>query len=148
MGAPGSAGKLAVRADEAQSGGASLYRPHGFAAEIEKQSRRHPIVIAEGFQLVHSPRVTKLLTGPIYYLALGKQDARARRTQPRSRTLNPNPLSGKDFDELLWPAHERYLKASIEPLGERVMRVAAPGSEAEVDALVLEVLARSVARGR
>ena len=84
----------------------------------------HDFVIVEGFQLVHNPRVAALLD-LIFLLELDKAEARLRRTQPRDGTLNPNPLQPRDFDDVLWPAHERYMKEKVTPLGVRV--VIAPG---------------------
>ena len=114
---------------------------HGkFAAAIkEKTHTTHDVVIAEGFQLVHDTRVTNLLDD-IFLIELGQFEARLRRTQPRDATANPNPLSTRDFDDLLWPAHERYLANTIAPLGDRVVKVRGPMSTSQRDEIVQRIM--------
>merc|ERR1712232_15296 len=85
-----------------------------FAESIRGNTNTHDFVIAEGSQLVHHPQVTPLLSH-MFLLELDKDEAKRRRTQPRDAKLNPKPLKPEDFD-LLWPAHERYMKEKVAPL--------------------------------
>ena len=95
------------------------------------------VVIAEGFQLVHDATVTSLLTGPIFYLEMSREECIRRRTAPPGGAApNANPLSLADCEQLVWPAHERYLERSVLPLGARVVRLQAPSTPGEVAALV------------
>ena len=117
-----------------------------FAAMIAEKSATHSIVIAEGFQLLHSEKVRSLLTH-CYHLELDKETAKYRRTQAKDHFYNPNPLSAVDFEELLWPAHERYVKESVEAMGEQADRLKgmhlglkAPSTQEEVDELVERVV--------
>ena len=117
-----------------------------FAAMIAEKSATHSIVIAEGFQLLHSEKVRSLLTH-CYHLELDKETAKYRRTQAKDHFYNPNPLSAVDFEELLWPAHERYVKESVEAMGEQAERLKgmhlglkAPSTQEEVDELVKQVV--------
>ena len=65
------------------------------------------IVVAEGFQLVHSPHVAAQLDA-IFQIDMSKEEARRRRCQPRDSVKNPNPMSESDWQALVWPAHVRY----------------------------------------
>ena len=60
-------------------------------------------------------------------LDVGKDEAKKRRAlTPQNPTTNPNPLKPEDFEDLLWPAHERYMKEKIAPLGARVKKLQGP----------------------
>lgn len=91
-------------------------------------------VIAEGFQLLHDERVPRLLDH-VFFLELGREDCIARRSAPRG-ALNPNPMSKKKCEALVWPAHERYVEEKVRPLGGRVNWMKAPTSPEEAAALV------------
>jgi len=110
-----------------------------FAATIEENMNTHDVVIAEGFQLVHHPQVTALLDH-IYSVELDKNEARCRRIQQRDARLNANPLKEEDFDDLLWPAHERYAKEKVAPLGARVVQLQSPGNTSARDDLVRRIM--------
>jgi len=75
----------------------------------------------------------------VFYVELAREDAKRRRTAERTK-LNPNPLSAADFDELLWPAHERYVASCIEPNSDRIFRLPAPSSDAEVSQNVQQIM--------
>lgn len=110
-----------------------------FAAAIKEKANTHDVVIAEGFHLVHHRKVTGLLNH-IFLIELDKDEARRRRTQPRDATVNPNPLQPRDFDDLLWPAHERYMKDKVAPLGARVVQLRSPANTAQRDELVDRIM--------
>ena len=76
----------------------------------------------------------------VFCIELDRDEAKRRRTQPRSK-MNPNPLSAGEFDELLWAAHERYVERCVRPLGERVITLPSPSDEAMVRANVDRILA-------
>jgi len=111
----------------------------GFAEAIKAKKAEKDIIIAEGFQLLQDDRVTALLDS-IFLIELDQDEARKRRTQPRDAKLNPNPLKPEDFDDLLWPAHERYMKEKVTPLGQRVIKLRSPTNQTECDALVHQIL--------
>ena len=112
-----------------------------FAKAIRDASCSHDVVIAEGFQLLHSPEVYSQLT-LCYSLELSWEEARRRRTQGCGR-LNPNPLSSSDFDDLAWPAHERYVAQSVFPLVKegKVVELPSPSSEEDVTLIATRILA-------
>merc|ERR1712232_854768 len=110
-----------------------------FAAAIRETVMTHDVVIAEGAQLVQHAEVTALLNH-IVLLDLDRDEARRRRTQPRDATLNPNPLKVEDFDDLLWPAHQRYMKESVAPLGTRVVQLQSPLNATQRDELVHRIM--------
>ena len=70
-------------------------------------------------------------------------EAKRRRTQGRDRVLNPNPTSDTEYDQLVWPAHERYVARSVAPLVEAgsVAKYSSPASDAEVDEIVRRMIA-------
>ena len=113
---------------------------HDRFARAIAEAAPHGVVIAEGFQLLHSPRVVRLLDH-IFCVEIDRHEAKRRRTAPRSER-NGNPLSPTDFDELLWPAHERYLATSVTPLRDRIVTLPAPASEAMVHQNVGRILGR------
>jgi uridine kinase len=108
-------------------------------AAIKEKTNTYDVVIVEGVQLVHHPGVTGLLNH-VFLLELDKGEARRRRTQPRDATLNPNPLQPCDFDDLLWPAHERYMKDKVSPLGARVIRLPSPATAAQRDEVAHQIM--------
>jgi len=110
-----------------------------FATCINEKSLTHDVVIAGGFQLVHDSRVVALLSH-IFHIELDREEARRRRTQPRDATTNANPLQPCDFDDLLWPAHERYVKDKLLPLGTRVVQLRSPTNLAQRDDLVQRII--------
>ena len=97
------------------------------------------IVIAEGFQLVHSNEVTKQLDA-ILQIEMDREEARRRRCQPADPVANPNPLTRSEWNELAWPAHERYVAHSLTPLTSRIIKVKFPESVDDRDAIVSAVL--------
>ena len=109
---------------------------------IRDASSSNDVVIAEGFQLMHSANVQSQLT-TCYCLELPREEARQRRTQPRDPKLNPNPLSKADFDDLAWPAHERYWAQNVTPLAKdgRVAVLPSPGSADDVTDIVRSITA-------
>ena len=113
-----------------------------FAAAIRELLETHDVVIAEGFQLVYSPSVTNLLTH-IFTIDIDKAEAKRRRCQPTDKIKNPNPMSELDFEELVWPTHERYEASSLALLGSRVVRFDYPKAVADVQAIVGEMLRRA-----
>ena len=112
-----------------------------FATAILAASSSYAVVVAEGFQLLHCPDVVRQLTS-CYCLELPREEARERRTQARDGKLNPNPLSTADFDDLAWPAHERYLAVSVAPLIQngKVVQLPSPHSEEDVSGIVSRIL--------
>ena len=115
-----------------------------FAQKIQKAKEAAAVsgrrfVIAEGFQLLHDASVRALL-GPIHMLELSRAECIRRRSAPVGQ-LNPNPIDAGRMETVVWPAHERHCSISIDPLGNRVQRHAAPSTEAEVDAIVGQILA-------
>jgi hypothetical protein len=110
-----------------------------FACIIQEAMTTNDFVIAEGFQLVYSEKVSKQL-GWIFQLDIHKKDARDRRTRAVDGKLNPNPLSVLDFDDLLWPSYQRYLQNNIAPLRARVHKLKAPNTVKEMDTCVRRML--------
>ena len=87
-----------------------------FAARIRsamEECSAGGVVIAEGFQLLHSAEVQQLYTHT-FLIEIEHDEARARRTAAVG-ARNPNPLSAHEFDALAWPAHQRHLEKSVEP---------------------------------
>jgi len=111
----------------------------GFARAIQENANTHEVVIAEGSQLLHTSQVTTLLNH-IFMLELGRDEARRRRTQSRDDRLNPKPIKPQDFDDLLWPAHERYTRDKVAPLCERVVQLESPASAGQRDELVRRIM--------
>jgi uridine kinase len=99
-----------------------------FAAVISENAKRYDVVICEGFQLLYHSALLNLVTN-IFFVDIDIDEARRRRTQPRAALLNPNPLSPADFDDLLWPEHEKYMRDKIIPLGESVTFLPCPRSQ-------------------
>lgn len=110
-----------------------------FAAAIKESSNTYDVVIAEGNQLLYNQQIVAMLDH-IFLIELGREEARRCRTQPRDATLNPNPLKLEDFDDLLWPAHERYMKDKVAPLGARVVQLQSPANTAQRDELVHRIM--------
>jgi uridine kinase len=110
-----------------------------FAAVIKESTTAYDIVIAEGFHLVHDPSVTALLNH-IFLIELDRDEARQRRTQPRDGRQDPSPIKPEDFDDLLWPAHERYMKDKVAPLGARVVQLQSPADRTQRDELVHRIM--------
>lgn len=114
-----------------------------FAEVIRGNTNMHDIVIAEGAHLVHHPQVTALLNH-IFLLELDKDEARRRRIQPRDDKLNPKPLKPEDFDDLLWPVHERYMKEKVAPLRSplqgRVVQLQSPTNAPQRDEIVQRIM--------
>jgi Leucine-rich repeat (LRR) protein len=110
-----------------------------FAAAIKEHMDSCDVVIAEGRQLLHHSRVESLLSS-IFLLELGRDEAKSRRTQPQDPVYNPNPLSGIDFDELSWPAYERYITETVDELGARVVNLQGPSNPAQRDALTKVIM--------
>jgi len=94
-------------------------------------------VIAEGFQLVFDAKVVPLLDY-IFLLEISREDCIARRSAPRN-VHNSNPLSPWACEHLVWPGHERYLRDSVEPLGDKVRRLAGPKTAEDTAALVATI---------
>merc|ERR1712232_406179 len=113
----------------------------GFAAVIKEKVNMNDVdvVIAEGRQLIYHAQVTALLNHT-FLIELDKDEARRRRTQPRDAKLNPNPLKPEDFDDLLWPAYERYMKEKVAPLGERVIGLQSPKNPTQRDGLLQRIM--------
>eukprot|EP00756_Hemistasia_phaeocysticola_P032643 Hpha_TRINITY_DN16420_c2_g4::TRINITY_DN16420_c2_g4_i1::g.163312::m.163312 len=121
---------------------------HGrFAAAIRKKMESHRVVVAEGFLLLHDPEVSSLLTHT-FYLHLDKAEAGRRRTDgwPEGHELNRNPLSPEKFEQLLWPAHQRYLEKSVLPrIREgRVHALRAPGTTKPLTKETVDDIARFI----
>jgi len=91
-------------------------------------------LIAEGFQLVHDEQVPRLLDH-IFFLDLGREACIARRSAKRG-PMNPNPMSLKKCEALVWPAHERYVEQKVKPLGKCVHWLRSPTSPEEAAAIV------------
>ena len=96
-------------------------------------------VIAEGFSMLHDASVRALL-GPIHMLEISREECIRRRSAPKG-PLNPRPINAGRVATVVWPAHERHCSASIDPLGNRVQRHAEPSTEAEMAAIVSQILA-------
>jgi len=110
-----------------------------FAAAIKERMDTHDVVIAAGVHLVYDPHVTALLSH-IFFINLERDEARRRRTQPQDATKQRNPLECRDFDELLWPAHERYMADRVAPLGARVVQLQSPEDTAQRDEIVHHIM--------
>ena len=110
-------------------------------AKVAASKTGPPLVIAEGFQLLHHASVRALLLGPIHMLELTRDECIRRRSAPRGK-LNPNPVDVSKMKSVGWPAHERHRALSIDPLGVRVQRHAAPSTDSEVAAIVDQITAR------
>jgi hypothetical protein len=108
------------------------------AAAAAESGRR--FVIAEGFQLLHDDSVQALL-GPIHLLELSRAECIRRRSASRDKLRNPRPIDASKMERVVWPAYERYCAASVVPLGARVARHAAPSTDAEVAAIVRQIVA-------
>ena len=74
---------------------------------------------------------------------LGREEARRRRCQPQDYVKNPNPMGSADWDDLVWPAHVRYVESSLAPLAARVRKVQFPQSDGDVEATV-QTIAREL----
>ena len=118
-----------------------------FAEAIRRMGRERQVVIAEGFQLVRDPAVVQLLDS-IYLFEIDHDVASRRRAaQGGTGRPNPNPQSPATFDQLTWPAHLRYLEECVDPLGERVRRLAGPRDATSVDAYVELIVGEMQAPG-
>jgi len=110
-----------------------------FAAAIQtaRQSRR--VVIAEGFQLLHAPEVAAQISH-VFVLEIARDEAKRRRTV--DRVHNPNPMSTSDFDDLVWPAHERYYAQSVRPCVDtgEAMVLRSPSNDKDVAEIVRQVM--------
>lgn len=78
-----------------------------FAEQIRTAKAAFPVVIVEGYVLLHSPEVRELLTH-VWLLEMSPEQCIARRSAPRG-VLNPNPITADKCQRLVWPAYERYL---------------------------------------
>jgi hypothetical protein len=76
----------------------------------------------------------------MFLIDLGKEEARRRRLQPRDAKNIQNPLAPLDFEDLLWPAHERYMKDKMAPLGSRIVQLQSPANTAQRDNLVHRIM--------
>jgi uridine kinase len=107
------------------------------AAAKSFDGSKSSFVIAEGFQLVFDKKVADMLDY-IFLLDIGREDCIARRSAPRN-VHNGNPLSPWACEHLLWPAHERYLRDCVEPLGEKVRRFEGPNTAEDTAALAATI---------
>jgi uridine kinase len=96
-----------------------------FAREIGKAAQDNDLVIAEGFQLLHSSAVRDQLHF-VYLLEISMEESMRRRSCARDAELNPHPIGVDQFRQLVWPAHERYLRDCVTPLAGWVRRYPAP----------------------
>lgn len=104
----------------------------------ERCAGKHPaVVIAEGFKLVHDASVLGLLTH-VFLLDLNEAECIKRRCSCKDPKLNPRPIPESEVREVLWPAHDRYVKASVDPLVKagRIQSFAAPSTDAQVAVIV------------
>jgi len=95
-------------------------------------------VIAEGFQLLYDKRVVDILDH-MFLLEIGSEECIRRRSAQRG-PHNGNPLSLWKCENLLWPAHERYLESSVAPLGDKVQRIPGPSSAEDVAAIAKSIV--------
>lgn len=107
------------------------------AAEAKYDGNTCPVVIAEGFQLLHSPRVRELLTH-VWLLELDMDECINRRSAPKSKR-NLHPISKSRCEQLVWPAHLRYLSDDVAPCGDLVQRRPAISTEENAQALASEI---------
>ena len=135
-------GKMTEMSSEEEPG-CTDHQAFANAIRVQQAAGHHEVIIAEGYLLLHSPEVVELLDS-IFLLEAEEHDARRRRTAPRSG-LNSNPQTVEAFDRLTWPAHLRYLAASVDPLGARVRRLATPADAEEVAALVERIRREALA---
>jgi uridine kinase len=110
------------------------------AQAIETHASSHDFVIVEGTQLLHDSKVVDKLKH-IFLLELGVDEARKRRTEARHPQFNPAPLTPEDFDDLLWPAHEKYMKEKVAPLGKKVHRLRGLADARQKDETVRRIMA-------
>jgi uridine kinase len=94
------------------------------AAAVSETKSANDIVIVEGTQVVHHKQVRAKL-GHIFLIDADKDEARRHWTADRQ----------EDFEDLVWPAHERYMKDKIS-LCAGVVNMKKPTSIAEKDELV------------
>eukprot|EP00933_Yihiella_yeosuensis_P011362 TRINITY_DN11861_c0_g2_i1.p1 TRINITY_DN11861_c0_g2~~TRINITY_DN11861_c0_g2_i1.p1 ORF type:complete len:188 (-),score=37.17 TRINITY_DN11861_c0_g2_i1:358-921(-) len=111
-----------------------------FLKAIKDKLQSYDVVIAEGFQLLYSEEIASLLDH-IFLIELDKDEARKRRIQPRDKQMNPNPLTPEDWDDLLWPAHERYMVKCVAPLEEegKIVKLNSPTNIDERNAAVKQI---------
>lgn len=64
------------------------------------------VVIVEGFTIIHDESIARLCD-QIFFLDVGKDITIMRRSAQHEH--NSNPLSQDDCENVLWPAHERYV---------------------------------------
>jgi uridine kinase/predicted NAD-dependent protein-ADP-ribosyltransferase YbiA (DUF1768 family) len=113
-----------------------------FAAAIKEHRKTYDIVIAEGCQLLYHPPLTELLN-VVFFIELDKVEARRRRTGKRDGKLNPLPLKPEDFDDLLWPVHERYVRDHVKPMknkGKNIVDVQSPTNEMDCNKIVEQIM--------
>lgn len=111
----------------------------GFAARIRQVTSTGPIVVAEGYQLLHDPQVGRLLTH-VWLLEINKQQCHDRRSS--TSRYNPNLMSRARCEEVVWPAYQRYLATCVQSFrGCILRRVQAldPLNQAQIGALVHEI---------
>ena len=92
---------------------------------------------------MHDIKVNELLNHT-FLIELSEDEACSRRTQARDARLNPNPLTKADFDDLVWPTHERYM---MDLAALSIITLRSPMNPAERDKLVQEIC-RSVGLGK
>merc|ERR1712110_735187 len=86
-----------------------------FIKNVIENRQKYDVVICEGAKLLHDSRLEKLCNY-IFFIDIPQAMARERRTRPRDQKLNPVPMKAEYFDNLLWPAHRRYVKNKVEPV--------------------------------
>ena len=74
----------------------------------------------------------------IFALEIGFDDVKHQHTQERDELLNPNLMSATDFDELVWPAHQRYTREYLLSLVAAGRVTVLPSSENQAD--VMEIV--------
>jgi ADP-ribosylglycohydrolase/uridine kinase len=105
------------------------------AETIENVKHISPVVIVEGYVLLHNEEVRNLLTH-IWVFEIPRDVCIERRSQKKDRKLNRTPKSVEDCENFVWPAHERYMERSVDPLGFRVRRLNGPSNEQDVDSII------------
>lgn len=102
---------------------------------------KHPaVIIAEGFKLLHDSQVRSLLTHT-FYLELSEDECVRRRGESKDPKLNPNPIAESGVRDVLWPAHERYVRTSVDPILKEghAQSLAAPSTDEEVQVIIQSI---------
>jgi len=110
-----------------------------FAQAIKLHLDTHDFIIAEGSKLLHYPEVVELLSH-IFFIEVSKAEASHRRAKPRDSILNPHPLDKNDFEDVLWPAHQRYVQEKVTPLSDRIVALQSPATEYQRNELVQHIV--------